>query len=149
MNAVQLLEFSRHGLLGNSAPLLASGEGALGLTLLIICLTAVIGLGVGEIRVFGIHLGIAGALFAGICVASIAKEFGMVADAQVLGLLREFGLILFVYTVGIQVGPGFFNSLRKQGLYLNLLSAAIVLTGALCAIAMSLLLKVDMAAMAG
>ncbi|MEZ0297541.1 MAG: putative transporter [Candidatus Methylacidiphilales bacterium] len=116
---------------------------------MIICLTAVIGLGVGELRVGGIHLGIAGALFAGIGVASFAREFGIVADPQVLGLLREFGLILFVYTVGIQVGPGFFNSLRKQGLSLNLLSAAIVITGALCAILLSLLLKVDMAAMAG
>ena len=149
MNAVHMLEYSRPGIWGGFAPILASSDGALGLTLMIICLTAVIGLGVGELRVGGIHLGIAGALFAGIGVASFAREFGIVADPQVLGLLREFGLILFVYTVGIQVGPGFFNSLRKQGLSLNLLSAAIVITGALCAILLSLLLKVDMAAMAG
>ncbi|PTY01331.1 putative transporter [Verrucomicrobia bacterium LW23] len=135
--------------MGSGHLLLASGDSAVGLTILLICISAAAGLALGELRVLSIHLGIAGALFAGILVAHFGKQWAMVADPAILGFLREFGLILFVYTIGIQVGPGFFNSLRKQGIQLNLLSAAVVLLGAACAWAMSVLLSIDMAAMAG
>ncbi len=99
----------------------------------IIALTCVAagGLLLGSIRFFGIGLGAAGVLFVGIILAHL----GLTLDHGVLEFVREFGLILFVYAVGLQVGPGFIASLRKQGLRLNLIATGIVLTGCLITIA--------------
>ncbi len=91
----------------------------------VLALVAVLGLALGGIKVRGIGLGIAGVLFSGLALGHLGIEI----SAPVLEFAREFGLILFVYTIGIQVGPGFFASLRKQGLPLNLMAAAIVLLG--------------------
>ncbi len=93
----------------------------------VLLLSAVItlGVGIGRLHVFGISLGIAGVLFAGLGFG----HFGMGIDQEVLDFAREFGLILFVYTIGMQVGPSFFASLRKQGLRLNLLAAGVVFLG--------------------
>ena len=57
-------------------------------------------------------------------------HFGLHINPEILEFAREFGLILFVYTIGLQVGPGFFSSLRRHGLRLNLMAAGIVLLGA-------------------
>lgn len=93
--------------------------------LMILALVAAVGLAFGSIRVFRIHLGVAGVLFAGLAFG----HFGIGINHEVLDFAREFGLILFVYTIGIQVGPGFLASLRRNGLPLNLMAAAIVLLG--------------------
>jgi putative transport protein len=89
-----------------------------------------LGLGIGAIRIFGIKLGVAGVLFAGIA----AGHFGMALNSEVLEFVREFGLILFVFAIGLQVGPGFFASFRRQGVTLNLLAATTVVLGSLLTI---------------
>ncbi len=112
---------------------------------LILAAIAVAGLALGHIKVRGIQLGVAGVLFAGI----VFGHFRLSLTPEILGFVRDFGLILFVYTIGMQVGPGFFSSLRKQGLPLNALAASIVLGGAAIAIVSSWVLKIDMAAAVG
>lgn len=97
---------------------------------LILGLVAATGLALGTIRVYGISLGVAGVLFTGLAFG----HAGLKIEADVMEFVREFGLILFVYTIGIQVGPGFFASLRRQGLPLNLMAASIVVLGALIAL---------------
>ncbi len=94
---------------------------------LVLSLVAALGLGLGSVQVGKISLGIAGVLFSGI----IFGHFGFTIDPNILSFIREFGLILFVFTIGMQMGPGFLSSLRKQGLQLNVMAAAIVLMGAL------------------
>ena len=95
---------------------------------------AAAGLALGSIKVRGIQLGIAGVLFAGL----IFGHFGLKLDHEVLGFVREFGLILFVYSVGLQVGPGFITALRAEGLRLNLLAGSIVLFGVVLTVAFTL-----------
>ncbi len=112
---------------------------------LILAAIAVAGLAIGHIKVRGIQLGVAGVLFAGI----VFGHFHLSLTPEILGFVRDFGLILFVYTIGMQVGPGFFSSLRKQGLPLNLLAVSIVLCGAAIAIVSAWILKIDMAASVG
>jgi putative transport protein len=90
-----------------------------------IALTAAVGLMVGKIEVKGISLGGAGALFVGILLGHL----GLRVEGNVLHFIQEFGLILFVYTIGMQVGPGFMDSIRRHGLVLNILSTGIVLLG--------------------
>lgn len=90
-----------------------------------LCLAIVFGLAIGRIRVRGVSLGIGGVLFSGIALAHL----GIRLDAEILHFVREFGLILFVFTVGLQVGPGFVDSLRRRGLILNLAATAIVILG--------------------
>ncbi|MFB3905020.1 MAG: putative transporter [Acidobacteriota bacterium] len=94
-------------------------------TLLVLSLVAVSGLALGNLRIRGVGLGIAGVLFAGL----VFGHFGVAIDPEIIEFAREFGLILFVYTIGMQVGPGFLASLRRQGLTLNLLALAVVLLG--------------------
>jgi putative transport protein len=106
---------------------------------LVLSLVAALGLALGNLKLRGLGLGVAGTLFAGILLG----HFGMTMDHAMLDFVREFGLILFVYTIGMQVGPGFLNSLRKQGLPLNLAAAAIVLLGAATTIALCLALGID------
>ncbi|HCF58099.1 MAG TPA: putative transporter [Myxococcales bacterium] len=103
------------------------------------------GLALGSVKVFGISLGVAGVLFAGIA----AGHFGLRLSPEVLEFAREFGLILFVYTIGIQVGPGFFASLRRQGLKLNALAASVVLLGVLTALIIHFVAGVDLPAALG
>jgi putative transport protein len=92
---------------------------------LVLCGVIATGIALGHIRFFGITLGIAGVLFSGLLFA----HFGLTIEHELLEFCREFGLILFVFTIGLHVGPSFFASFRKQGLKLNLLAAAIVLLG--------------------
>jgi len=91
----------------------------------VIMLVAAAGLAIGNIKLFGINLGIAGVLFSGI----LFGHFGLNINKETLEFLRDFGLILFVYSIGTQVGPGFFSSFRKEGIRLNLMAAAVVLGG--------------------
>ncbi|WP_428939047.1 putative transporter [Fontivita pretiosa] len=101
----------------------------------ILCLVAGTGLALGSIRVFNVSLGIAGVLFSGLAAGDILHRAQIEINAQILEFAREFGLILFVYTIGVQVGPGFIASLRRQGLKLNLLAGAIVVAGAVLTVA--------------
>ena len=95
----------------------------------LLALVAVLGLWIGNWRIYGVGLGIGGVLFGGIAVGHFVGYFGAQLDMHTLHFIQEFGLILFVYTIGIQVGPGFFASLRTSGLKLNLFAALLVLVG--------------------
>jgi putative transport protein len=114
-------------------------------TLLVLCLVSLIGLAIGSVHVKGIGLGIAGVLFAGLGFG----HFGITINHQVLEFLREFGLILFVYSVGTQVGPSFLASLKKEGLPLNLMAAAIIGLGVLTTIAVMRIGNIPPAVAAG
>ena len=96
---------------------------------LILAVVATAGLALGSLRFRGIGLGIAGVLFAGLVGGHVLGKAGVSLNAAVLDFVRDFGLILFVYTIGMQVGPGFVDSLRRNGLPLNLMAAAVVLLG--------------------
>ncbi len=96
-------------------------------TLLMISLVAALGLALGQVRVLGVKLGVAGVLFMGLLLG----HFQVSVDEPVLGFLREFGLVLFVYAIGLQVGPGFAASFRQEGLPLNLMAAGVVGLGLL------------------
>ncbi len=100
---------------------------------LVLGLVAVCGLGLGSLRIKSVELGIAGVLFAGLTFG----HFGLTLSHETLDFAREFGLILFVYAIGVQVGPGFFSSLRRQGLALNGLALGIVVCGVLVTVAVS------------
>lgn len=101
------------------------------LTVSVLALVAVVGLWIGNIKIRGVGFGIGGVLFGGIFVGHFADKLGLVLSAEMLHFTQEFGLILFVYTIGIQVGPGFFASLRVSGLRLNLFALGIVVMGGL------------------
>ena len=101
------------------------------LTVSILALVAVVGLFIGNVKFRGIGLGIGGVLFGGIIVGHFVSQAGMTLSSDMLHVIQEFGLILFVYTIGIQVGPGFFASLRVSGLRLNLFAVLVVIIGGL------------------
>ena len=101
------------------------------LTVSILALVAVVGLFIGNVKFRGIGLGIGGVLFGGIIVGHFVSQAGMTLSSDMLHVIQEFGLILFVYTIGIQVGPGFFASLRVSGLRLTLFAVLIVIIGGL------------------
>src|SRR5690554_4234285 len=96
-------------------------------TLILLGIAGGAGIALGKIKVCNIGLGSAGVLFAGLVLGHF--QFGF--DPNVLEFVREFGLILFVYTLGLQIGPGFFASLRSRGIILNLFATAIVICGVL------------------
>lgn len=104
-------------------------EQPVGGTLLVLCSVAALGLALGQLKIKGIGLGVAGVLFAGIAVSAL----GVRIDHELLHFLREFGLILFVYAIGLHVGPGILGAMRRRGLNLNLLAAGIVIGGAVLA----------------
>ena len=99
-------------------PQLLDGSTAAG-AVLVLRLVAALGLALGSLKVRGIGLGIAGVLFVGIAFG----HFGVHVEDRTREFARELGLVLFVYSIGLQVGPGFFASLRRHGLRLNLLAA--------------------------
>jgi Predicted permease len=101
------------------------------LTVSVLALVAVVGLWIGNVKIRGIGLGIGGVLFGGILVGHFVDQAGITLSSPMLHFIQEFGLILFVYTIGIQVGPGFFASLRVSGLRLNLFAVLIVVLGGL------------------
>ena len=83
-------------------------------------LICALGLALGKVRVMGISLGVAFVFFIGI----LAGHFGLRVNAQCLGYAETFGLVIFVYMLGLSVGPNFFGSLRREGMPLNLWSLA-------------------------
>jgi putative transport protein len=113
--------------------------------ILVLSVVAVVGLAVGSIKYRGIALGSAGVLFAGIVVG----HFGATINHEILDFVKEFGLVLFVFTIGLQLGPGFVAALREQGLMLNLLAIAIVVLGAATAMSAAKILHAGDTAVPG
>jgi putative transport protein len=89
----------------------------------LLALVCAVGMAVGSLKFKGIGLGSSGVLFVGILVG----QWGQPIDRQTLNFVKEFGLVLFVFAMGLQLGPGFFASLRSDGLKLNVLAAALVI----------------------
>jgi putative transport protein len=115
----------------------------------LLALVAVLGLWLGNFQIRGVGLGIGGVLFGGIFVGHFVQKNGMALDLHTLQFVQEFGLILFVYSIGIQVGPGFFSSLRKSGLRLNGFAALLVLLGCVVAASLHKLLGVPLPVILG
>lgn len=98
-------------------------------SILLLSITIALGIWLGRIKIKGISLGITWILFVGI----VLSHFGLIANKDIISFAKDFGLILFVYAIGLQVGPGFFESLKKGGLSLNLLATLIVVLGCVTA----------------
>ena len=104
-----------------------------------------LGLGLGKIKVMGVSLGVTFVFFVGI----LAGHLGFSIDPQMLQYAQSFGLVLFVYELGLKVGPGFFASFRSGGIKLNMLGLATVLLGTLMAVGISLIWHIPMGDMVG
>ena len=111
----------------------------------VLSLISAIGLGLGKIHVCGISLGVTFVFFAGI----LAGHFGLSIDPQMLNYAESFGLSIFVYALGLQVGPGFFSSFRKGGVTLNMLAIAVVILGTFLAVVCSYTTGVSLPNMVG
>jgi len=111
----------------------------------LISLVCMAGMVLGSFKVRGIGLGTAGVLFAAILVGYVSQPI----DHETLEFVKELGLVLFVFCLGLQLGPGFVASLRQVGLRLNLLAAAVVVLGALLAAGLGWFLDIDSAAVLG
>ncbi|HBA65407.1 MAG TPA: putative transporter [Methylococcaceae bacterium] len=114
-------------------------------SLIVISLVSASGLALGRLKLFNFNLGIAGVLFTGLAFG----HFEVTISSEILHFLREFGLILFVYAIGLQVGPGFIHAFYHHGILLNILAAAIVLLGALTAVSIGLIENIPIAAIVG
>jgi AspT/YidE/YbjL antiporter-like protein len=97
---------------------------------LILSLISATGLALGKIKVFGVSLGVTFVFFAGI----IAGHFGVSINKEMLALAQNFGLIIYIYSLGVQVGPGFFSSFKHGGIKLNLLALLLLISGSLMAL---------------
>lgn len=120
------------------------GEG-IGHSILLLSFVVAAGIQLGKIKVFGVSLGITLVLFVGI----ILGHFGFTINHNVIHFFKEFGLILFVYSVGMQVGPGFFSSFKQGGITLNMLACGIVFLGVATAIILHYVTGVPMPTVVG
>ena len=123
---------------------LFTGSGV-GPTVLYLALAIFVGLLLGRIKVAGVSLGITWVLFVGIALSAC----GVSLNAEMFHVLKEFGLILFVVAVGLQVGPGFFRSFKKGGLAMNLMALVNVALGVVITVVIAKVAKQDLADMAG
>lgn len=114
-------------------------------TVVLLAAAGAAGTAFGKLKVRGVGLGVAGVLFAGLVLGHLK----LAPHHEVLDFVREFGLILFVYTLGLQIGPGFFASLRARGLMLNAFAASVVLLGTGLAATLILTGRVPIAAGSG
>ncbi len=114
-------------------------------TVIIISLVVALGLALGRIKVMGVSLGIAFVFFAGI----LAGHAGLSIDARTLDYVETFGLSMFVYCLGLHVGPNFFGSLRHEGMALNLWGLSVILAGTLLALVLVPITGVGVADMVG
>ncbi|NDV66821.1 putative transporter [Bacteroides sp. 224] len=114
-------------------------------SILILSVVIAVGIQLGKIKIFGVSLGVTLVLFMGI----LLSHFGLRVDGELLHFLKEFGLILFVFSVGMQVGPGFFSSFKKGGLTLNMLACGIVFLGVATTIIIHFATGIPMATMVG
>ncbi len=102
-----------------------SGFPPIAADILVLSMVALSGIMLGRVKIFGIRLGVAGVLFSGLAFS----HFGLTLNPHVNHFLKEFGLLLFVFTIGLQMGPGFFSSFRKEGIRFNLYAVFVVLCG--------------------
>ena len=100
------------------ANLFMPGEVSIASTLVLYSFVIAAGIYIGKVKIFGISLGVTFGLFVGILMG----HFGYIVDSNILKFVREFGLILFIFSIGLQVGPGFFSSFKKGGMRLNMLA---------------------------
>lgn len=114
-------------------------------SILILAFVIALGIFLGKIKIGGVSLGITWILFVGIA----ASHFGLKLDDHILHFVKEFGLILFVYSIGLQVGPGFFSSFKKGGVSLNLLATLLVLLGCVITYIIHLISGTDLVTMVG
>ena len=112
---------------------------------IILSLITAIGLGFGKLQLFGVSLGVTFVFFVGI----MAGHLGFSIDPQMLIYAESFGLVLFVYSLGLQVGPGFFSSFHKGGYKLNMLGLGVILIGTAMAVIISKSASIPMSDMAG
>lgn len=111
----------------------------------VLSLISAIGLGLGRVHFWGVSLGVTFVFFAGI----LAGHLGLSVDPQMLNYAESFGLVIFVYSLGLQVGPGFFSSFRKGGVTLNMLALGVVLLGTLLTVVASYATGVSLPDMVG
>ena len=114
-------------------------------TVIVYSVVIAVGVALGKVKFFGISFGIAWVLFAGIAMA----EMGFTVNTHIQHFIKEFGLILFVYTIGLQVGPGFFSAFKKEGIKLNLLAVISIATCVATVIAIHYLTNTDMSTLVG
>ena len=112
---------------------------------IIISLVSALGLYLGRIKIFGISLGIKFVFFAGI----LAGHLGIVVNKDMLYFAQSFGLILFVYALGLQVGPGFFSSLKKGGVAMNMMGLGVILLGLIMTVGLHWVTGVSLSNMVG
>ena len=120
------------------------GQGT-GHSIMLLAFVIAVGLLLGKWKVKGVSLGSTWILFVGI----LLSHFGFRADSSLLHFLKEFGLILFVFSIGLQVGPGFFHSFKSGGLKLNLLALVLVLAGVVTTYVIHLVTKEDLVTLTG
>lgn len=123
--------------------LLSSGN--IPYTILVLAFVIAVGIILGKVKIAGVSLGITLVLFVGIAVS----HFGFTIDHKILSFVKDFGLILFIYAVGLQVGPGFFASFKKGGIKLNLLASGIVFLGIITTIIIHYITNIPMPTMVG
>lgn len=123
--------------------LLSSGN--IPYTILVLAFVIAVGIILGKVKIAGVSLGITLVLFVGIAVS----HFGFTIDHKILSFVKDFGLILFIYAVGLQVGPGFFASFKKGGIKLNLLASGIVILGIIITIIIHYITNIPMPTMVG
>ena len=111
-----------------------------GHSIMLLAFVIAVGLLLGKWKVKGVSLGSTWILFVGI----LLSHFGFRADSSLLHFLKEFGLILFVFSIGLQVGPGFFHSFKSGGLKLNLLALVLVIAGVVTTYVIHLVTKEDL-----
>ena len=114
-------------------------------TVVVLSLICSLGLALGKIRVGGVSLGVAFVFFIGI----LAGHLGLAVDAQMLDYAETFGLVVFVYMLGLHVGPNFFSSLKHEGMELNLWSFAVIALGTVMAVALTGVTQVGLPDMVG
>ena len=120
------------------------GQGV-GHSILLLSFVIALGIQLGKIKIFGVSLGVTFVLFVGI----IMGHFGITINPHVIHFFQEFGLILFVYSVGMQVGPGFFSSFRQGGITLNMLACGVIFLGVLTTIVIHYVTNIPMPTMVG
>lgn len=111
----------------------------------VISIVCAVGLIFGKVRLWGVSLGVTFVFFAGI----VAGHFGVTIDPQMLLFAENFGLVVFVYSLGLQVGPGFMSAFRSGGVKLNMLSLAVIVLGTSMAVGFSFGFGIPLSDMAG
>lgn len=114
-------------------------------TVAVICIVCAIGVYLGKLKYKGVSLGITFVFFTGILVS----HFGVVVNSDMLTFAQNFGLIVFVYTLGLQVGPGFFSSLKKGGVLLNSAGLAVIFIGLIMTVLLHYLTGISVSDMMG